>query len=88
MQLDLIGDVHRLGPHELQQGRGDARVPGGDACLGLHQVPPAALQVGGGGAVQSHVGQTIVQHAVVGRLHLVEHGRGVTGVSRRRCRGA
>lgn len=71
VQLDLLGDVHRLPSDELQQGNGDARVPGGNSGLGLHQIPPAALQVGGGRAVLAHVGQLVVQRAEVVGLDLV-----------------
>lgn len=70
MQLDFFGDVHRLGSDELQQGYRHPRVPGGDFGLGLHQIPPAALQVGGWRAVQGHVGQLVVEHAVELRLDL------------------
>lgn len=71
VQLDLLGDVHRFCAYKLQQGNGDARVPGGDSGLRFHQVPPAALQVGGWRAVQGHVGQLVVEHAVVFGLDLV-----------------
>lgn len=71
MQLGLLGDVHRLGPDELQQGDGDARVPGTDSGLRFHQVPPATLQVGGWRAVQGHVGQLVIEHAVVLGLDVV-----------------
>lgn len=71
MQLDLLGDVHGLRPDKLQQGDGDARVPGADLGLWFHQVPPAALQVGGRGAVQGHVGQLVVEHGVVFGLDVI-----------------
>lgn len=71
VQLGLLGDVHRLGPDELQQGDGDAGIPGADSGLRFHQVPPAALQVGGRRAVQGHVGQLVVEHAVVLGLDVV-----------------
>lgn len=70
MQADLFGDVNGLRSDELQQLGGDARVPGGHSGLGLHQVSPAALQVGGRGAVQGHAGQLVVERAVVARLDL------------------
>lgn len=71
VHLGLLRDVHRFGPDKLQQWNGDTCVPGRDFRLGLHQVAPAALQVGGWGAVQSHVGQLVVEHAVVFGLDLV-----------------
>lgn len=71
VDLDFLGDVHRFGPYVLQQGDGDARVPGGDFGLGFAQIPPAALQVGEWGGVQGHVGQLVVEHAVVLGLDLV-----------------
>lgn len=71
VQLDVLRDVHRFCAHKLQQGSGDTRVPGADSGLGFHQIPPAALQVGGWRAVQGHVGQLVVEHAVVFGLDLV-----------------
>lgn len=71
MQLDLLGDVHGFCPDKLQQGGGDARVPGADLGLWFHQVPPAALQVGGRGAVQGHVGELVVEPAVVFGLDVI-----------------
>ena len=68
--VDVLRNGHRFGAHKLQQGCGDARVPGGDAGLGLCQVPPAALQIGGRRAVLGHVGQLLVQHAIVGGPYL------------------
>lgn len=65
VQLDLLRDVHRFCSYKLQQGNGNACVPGGDSGLGFHQIPPAALQVGGWRAVQGHVRQLVVEHAVV-----------------------
>ncbi len=71
VHLDLFRDVHRFCSYKLQQGDGDARVPGGDSGLRFHQIPPAALQVGGWRAVQGHVGQFVVERAVVFGLDLV-----------------
>lgn len=71
MQLDLLRDIHRFHSHKLQQGNGDTSVPGGDSSLGFNKIPPAALQVGGWRAVQGHVGQLVVEHAVVFGFDLV-----------------
>lgn len=71
VQLGLLGDVHGFGPDKLQQGDGDARVPRADPGLRFHQVSPAALQVGGWRAVQGHVGQLVIEHAVVLGLNVV-----------------
>lgn len=71
VQLRLLGDVHRLGPDKLQQWDWDARIPGADSGLRFHQVAPAALQVGGWRAVQGHISQLVVEHAVVCRLYVV-----------------
>ena len=71
VQLDLLGDVHRFCSYKLQQGYGNTRVPGGDSGLGFHEIPPAALQVGGRRAVQGHVGQLVVEHAVVSGFDLI-----------------
>ena len=71
VQLDLLWDVHRFCSDKLQQRNGDTRVPGADFGRRLHQIPPAALQVGGWRAVQGHVGQLVVEHAVVFGLDLV-----------------
>ncbi len=71
VQLDLLRDVHRFRSYKLQQGNGDTRVPGGDSGLGLCQIPPAALQVGGWRAVQGHAGQLVVEPAVVFGLDLI-----------------
>ena len=70
VQLDVVRDLHRLGPHKLEQGDGDPGVPGGDTGLGLLQAPPEALQVGGLGDVQQRVGQLVVEHGVVLGLDL------------------
>lgn len=71
VQLGSLGDVHRLDPNKLQQWDWDARIPGADSGLRFHQVAPAALQVGGWRAVQSHVGQLFVEHAVALGLYVV-----------------
>ena len=71
VHLDVLGDVDRLCSDKLQQRDGDTRVPGGDSGLGFDQITPAALQVGGWGAVQGHVGQFLVEQAVVFGLDLV-----------------
>lgn len=36
VELNLLRDGHRLGPHKLQQGCGEASVPSADAGLGFH----------------------------------------------------
>lgn len=71
VKLDVIRDVHRFCPHKLQQGNGEAGVPGADSLLGFHQISPSALQIGGWRAVQGHVGQLVVEHAVMFGLDVV-----------------
>lgn len=71
VKVDALGDFHRFGPHKLQQGNGEAGVPGADPGLGFGQVRPSALQVGGRGAVKAHAGQFVVQRGVVFRFELV-----------------
>lgn len=65
VKLDVLRDVHRFSPHKLQQGSGQAGVPGADSLLGFHQISPSALQIGGWGAVQGHVGQLVIEHGVM-----------------------
>lgn len=76
VELDLLRDVHRFHSYKLQQGNGDARVPGGDLGLGLDQMPPAALQVSGRRAVLGRDGQLVVEHGEVLGLDLVALGFG------------
>lgn len=65
VKLDVLRDVHRFCPHKLQQGNGQAGVPGADSLLGFHQISPSALQIGGWRAVQGHVGQLVIEHGVM-----------------------
>lgn len=71
VKMDVLRDFHRFRPHKLQQGNGETGVPGADPGLGFGQIPPAALQVGGWGAVKRHVGQFIIQHGVMLRFDAV-----------------
>lgn len=74
--MDVIWDFHGFRPHKLQQGDGETGVPAADPGLGLGQIPPSALQIGGRGAVKSHVGQFLVQPGVVLGFDAVALGLG------------
>lgn len=71
VKMDVLRDFHRFCPHKLQQGNGETGVPGTDSGLGLDQIPPSALQIGGWGAVKGHVGQFIIEHGVMFRFDVV-----------------
>lgn len=71
VQLNLLWDVNWFRSNELQQRNRNTRVPGGDSGLGFEQITPVALQVGGWGAVQGHVGQLVIEHAVIFRFDVI-----------------
>lgn len=71
VHLNVLRNVDRLCSDKLQQRDGHTSVPGGDSGLGFNQIPPAALQVGGWRAVQGHVGQLVVEQAVVFGFDLI-----------------